>query len=337
MNENKALGSYTNQSWGNTMNASRSALTSYFLVFAVIFSIGCYQDATAPTGAGRQDLSHLLKTDGPLFARPGDTSNCNTVSDILLLPTDSLVLKLGESRVNYRGGSVSQTTPVSFSICELDTIGTALRPKAAVFGPFSNQVFLHPFKVRLSVADAGLPSHTPTRGYYKLFRLNEFTGVWDSVKVGRVAGLWVIYEVSRNGTYAVTFDTTWTTSGVIPPGGGTLDLFNSTINFPPGALSESTLVSFRITTGVTPVGLPGATDRVFDFSPDGIVFLIPVTLYVSFAEAGINEAEEKVPMLRFYYFDPMATTWVRQPTAIDWQNRRFIVTLSHFSRYAFGR
>jgi hypothetical protein len=338
-NGNWTLRPYRKQWKGTTVSISRATLTFCFLVLvfglAAVMSTGCDQDAIAPTSAARLDQAQH-SASGLSFASLGDTTECNTASGVLL-PSATLELNLSGAKAKYPIGSVSQPTVVSFSICKLDTTGTPLRSKAAVFGPFSDQVFLCPFQVRLSLVDVGLPTNTPDRGYYKLFRLDELSGGWDSVQIGRIRGQWIMYQINRNGTYAITFDTTWVASGVISPGGGTLDLFNSTINFPPGALSESTLVSFRLTTGVTPVGLPGATDRVFDFSPDGIVFLIPVTLYVSFAEAGINEDEEKVPMLRFYYFDPTASTWVRQPTVIDWQSRRFIVTLSHFSRYAFGR
>ncbi|MBM2840470.1 MAG: hypothetical protein HW412_998 [Bacteroidetes bacterium] len=303
----------------------------FVLGLAMVFSIGCYQDATAPTGPAQ-----LLKTGGQTVARPGDTSQCNTVSGILL-PGDSLKLSLGVSKVKYRVGTVSVPTPVSFSICRLDTTGTPLRPMVAVFGPFSNLVFLQGFDVQLSLADVGLPTATPIRGYFKLFRLNEVSGEWDSVKVGRINGVNLKYSINRNGTYAITFDTTWVASSVISPAGGTLSLFCSIITFPAGALRDSTLVSFRITTGVTPVGLPGATDQVFDFEPEGIVFQVPVTLRVSFADAGINEEEDKVAPLRCYYFNPTTSAWEPQPTAIDWQSQLFVVTLSHFSRYAFGR
>ncbi len=315
-------------------NVSKPSLLVFHLfVFglATALSIGCYQDATAPTGPAQQ-----LETIGQLLARPVDTSQCNTVSGILL-PGDSLKLNLGTSNVRYWVGTVSVPTPVSFSICRLDTTGTPLRPMAVVFGPFSNLVFLQPFDVQLKLADIGLPTATPIRGYFKLFRLNEVSGGWDSVKIGRINGLNIRYSVNRNGTYAITFDTTWVASRVISPAGGTLSLFCSSITFPAGALRDSTLVSFRITTGVTPVGLPGGTDRILDFEPEGTVFQVPVTLRVSFDEAGINEEEEKVAPLRCYYFNPTTTAWEPQPTSVDWQNKRFVVTLSHFSRYAFGR
>jgi hypothetical protein len=65
------------------------------------------------------------------------------------------------------------------------------------------------------------------------------------------------------------------------------------------------------------------------------VFQTPVTLRVSFCDAGI--VGEKTPKLRCYYFNSTTSAWEPQPTVQDWQNQQFVVTLSHFSRYAFGR
>lgn len=345
MNMNRALRLYTNNPGGTIVNPSKTSFTSYFLAFAlgtaIVLSAGCLQEATAPVGA-QDHGQQLAKAGGPAPTRSGDTSDCHTASDILQAHKE-LVLKSDLSQVTYPKSSVPQSTLVSFGICQLDTAGTLLLPKAVVLGPISNLVFLNPLEVKLDSVGAGLPSNTVDGAYFRVYRLNEVTGAWDSVGKSWIKNGFVKYQVSQNGTYGVRLDSTWKVRGVISPRGGTLRLLHSQITFPPGALRDSTLVDFDITSGIVPPGLNGATDRIFEFGPEGIVFNAPVTLQVAFEDAGIDPTG----ILRmgildpyaytFYYYDETKSVWVPQPTVVDRVNQMFVVTLSHFSRYAFGR
>ena len=345
MKMNRVLRFYTNNPGGTIVNPSKASLTSYVLAFvlgaAMVLSTGCYQEVTAP-GSAQTHGQQLVKTGGPAFTISGDTSDCSTVSAILQ-SNKELILKSGNSQVTYPKRSVLQTTLVSFSICQLDTTGTLLLPKAVVLGPISNLSFSTPLEVKIDTVGAGLPTNTLDGAYFRVYRLNEVTGVWDSVDMDWVKNGFVKYQVNQNGTYAVKLDSAWKVRGVIPPHGGTLRLLHSQITFPPGALRDSTLVSFNITGGVTPIGLVGATDRVFDFGPEGLVFNAPVTLQVAFEDAGIDPtAGLRMSLIdpygyTFYYFDEIKGIWVPQPTSVDMVNQEYVVTLSHFSRYAFGR
>jgi hypothetical protein len=241
--------------------------------------------------------------------------------------------------VSFSGLSVLLPTSVSFSICNLDTPPAGLSSKKAVFGPDPLLGLLDPLDAKISLHDAGLPFGTPEGTPIRVFRLNENTSQWEFALNASVVTSQVRFQTGRFGTYAVqllatVIDTTWRTIQLIPPSGGTLNLLNSRLVIPAGALPESTTISFEITVA-TPIGLPGATNRVFDFGPEGTVFLSDITLYVPFEDAGITG--EKIPPLRFYWWDPVFTRWDRQPTDVDWLNQRFVVRLRHFSRYAFGR
>ena len=121
---------------------------------------------------------------------------------------------------------------------------------------------------------------------------------------------------------------------VTPLLGGTLNLSKSRLVVPPLAVLIPTLVNFSIITAA-PEGLPGALNRVYEFSPDGLIFLLPSSLYISFSDAGVGN--EDPSLYRFYYFNESQNRWESQPTQVDMSHGQYIVTLNHFSRYAFGR
>jgi len=121
---------------------------------------------------------------------------------------------------------------------------------------------------------------------------------------------------------------------VLPLVGGTIPLLDSRFEAPPLAVSLPTLVTWDIF-AQTPAGLASALPRVYNFYPHLLIFLVPTTVSVSFANAGLgaNNPDEYT----FYYFNQGSGEWEPQPTTVDIENQRFIVTLHHFSRYAFAR
>ena len=84
-----------------------------------------------------------------------------------------------------------------------------------------------------------------------------------------------------------------------------------------------------------PIGLGGGVNRVHQFSPEGLHFNVPSKWYVSFDDAGIGNMNPS--LYRCYYYNEDTGNWEPQETTVDLQHNRFVVTINHFSRYAFGR
>ncbi|GEM_PF-5815221 len=126
-----------------------------------------------------------------------------------------------------------------------------------------------------------------------------------------------------------------TTHALIAPLlGGTLQIGSSRLQIPPFAVLLPTFVTFTIIDNAPP-DMPGALSRQYFFTPHGLNFLTPSTLYVSFQDAGLGNRNPY--KYRFYYFNQDENRWDPQPTTVDMANQRYIVTMAHFSRYAFGR
>jgi hypothetical protein len=121
---------------------------------------------------------------------------------------------------------------------------------------------------------------------------------------------------------------------VTPSNGGVLNLLTSRLVVPPYAVTTTTSITW-VLRSETPGGLSGALNRVYDFGPEGLSFQVPSTLYVSFADAGLGNNDPQ--LYTFYYFNESTQSWEAQATGVDLPNQRFVVTLHHFSRYAFGR
>ncbi|HET6272161.1 MAG TPA: hypothetical protein VFG32_04225 [Bacteroidota bacterium] len=121
---------------------------------------------------------------------------------------------------------------------------------------------------------------------------------------------------------------------VTPSNGGTLDLLHSRFVVPPNAVTRTTLIEWVLRVEI-PNGLQGALNRIYDFGPEGVVFQVPGTLYVSFGDAGLGNNDPY--LYTFYYFNESTRRWEPQSTDVDVAHQRFVVTLHHFSRYAFGR
>jgi len=121
---------------------------------------------------------------------------------------------------------------------------------------------------------------------------------------------------------------------ILPLLGGTISLLQSVFVAPPGAVTLPTVVTWEIFAD-RPTDLPFALNRVYNFYPHLLHFLIPTTVSISFVDAGLgtNDPNEYT----FYYFNELSGEWEPQPTSVDIENQRFIVTLHHFSRYAFAR
>jgi len=121
---------------------------------------------------------------------------------------------------------------------------------------------------------------------------------------------------------------------VTPLLGGTLPILNSSLVVPPFAVLTPLLATWELRVE-TPVGLSDPLSRIYEFWPDGTIFLRSTSLNVSFVDAGLGSRNPYD--YRCYYFNEQTGSWEVQPTIVDMQNQRFVVTIDHFSRYAFGR
>jgi hypothetical protein len=121
---------------------------------------------------------------------------------------------------------------------------------------------------------------------------------------------------------------------VTPLLGGVLPIRDSRLEIPPLAVLSPLLVTWELRME-TPVGLTDPLSRTYEFWPNGYLFLRSITLRVSFADAGLGDRDPS--QYRFFYYNEVSRSWEPQPTVVDMANQQFVVTLGHFSRYAFGR
>lgn len=322
------------------------------MMFGVLLLTACNPDVPyAPTSTdpvARGGATPGINTDTMLdgFTRAGDRSgggmeSQSCVGSSVLVPPDTTKnIMAFTSQITLLTGSVSAPTTISFNICNQDTVGTTLRPKAMVFGPNLNFTLARDANVHANLVDIGLVPGASGNQNYKIYRYDANTRQWSlhaspSIGVDRVN-----FKIRTLGRYAlattlpVVPDSFWSVSGVVTPAGGVLNLLNSNIAFAPEALEQSTQISFSMRIQA-PVGLPGALPRIYEFGPEGTTFKYPAILSVSFQDAGLTMPTEA--MMYFYYHDEVNNQWIRQETQMDVANRRFVVRLEHFSRYAFGR
>ncbi|MFN0158623.1 MAG: hypothetical protein ACKVRP_11205 [Bacteroidota bacterium] len=303
------------------------------LAVTLTIATGCegrFNAASDPVSSLNEFNSVVTNAGGD--PRP-DTIGCATAIGVLL-PTSNLTLSTLNSQVKYNNNSVLIPTSVCFSICDLDTTAIPLIPRAFIFGATPDVAFLQPVRVRIDAEDAGLPADLPSGIDYFLFRKNDLTGTWELQQQLQTDSRELDYFIRRNGVYAISFDTTWVSSAVIGPGGGTVSVRTASLVFPPGALTDTATIVFRMSAS-TPNDLPGGLNRLYEFGPEGITFQSPITLYIPFVEAGLTRGN--VNGTKFYYHNQSTHAWELLPSEIDRVNQRLVVRLSHFSRYAFAR
>lgn len=121
---------------------------------------------------------------------------------------------------------------------------------------------------------------------------------------------------------------------VTPQSGGILHLLHSDFVVTPSAVPSAVTIRWTILEQ-TPQGLAGAGNRVHSFGPEGLLFQRASVWYVDFDDAGVSAGE--AAHYRCYYFNEGTHTWEPQQTTVDAAHHRFVVTIHHFSRYAFGR
>ncbi len=125
------------------------------------------------------------------------------------------------------------------------------------------------------------------------------------------------------------------TNGIVTTdSGGTLLISESTLEIPAGAVPGNMLVGWAMV-DQAPTDLGDPLPRTYIFAPHGIHFLVPVRLYVSFNDAGLFQKNPH--SYSMYYYDESTGLWEKVDTRVNLATQQFVVTLNHFSRYAFGR
>lgn len=102
-----------------------------------------------------------------------------------------------------------------------------------------------------------------------------------------------------------------------------------TLRFSKGSLAQSELITIKMYR-------PDVLD--VQFGPHGTKFATPVELSIDFAGTAADPdsrlADASEPVL--WYLDESQNRWVEVQGTTDWQRKRFVVHLEHFSRYVLG-
>lgn len=122
---------------------------------------------------------------------------------------------------------------------------------------------------------------------------------------------------------------------VKPLVGATLDVGGCSFRLPPRAIVTPTFVSFTISKRNPPHGLQDMPKRIFQFYPEGLVFLENCELVVPFNALDLGATDPST--LSCWYYNPVTRSYEPQPTVVDLQRQRYLVQIRHFSIYGFGR
>jgi len=71
-----------------------------------------------------------------------------------------------------------------------------------------------------------------------------------------------------------------------------------------------------------------------EFGPHGATFNVPVRVQLSYKRADLSSIDETA--LQLYYFNENSGLWELIDGEVDTENKKVIVYLNHFSRYAIG-
>ena len=101
----------------------------------------------------------------------------------------------------------------------------------------------------------------------------------------------------------------------------------SWLYFPPYAMDQSTIITMDWES-------TGFLEGGAEFSPHGVQFNKPVTVWISYKDAELGDISEKD--LKLWYFDEETGMWELIGDVVDTENKMVGGLLNHFSRYAIG-
>jgi hypothetical protein len=104
--------------------------------------------------------------------------------------------------------------------------------------------------------------------------------------------------------------------------GGQLALYDVILDIPPGAVDNDTLFSITI---------PDITVFYNEFGTDGLEFVKPVTVTMSYREADLSDVNEST--IRIAWYNNSTDNFEDVDCAVDFDNKTVTAELYHFSAY----
>lgn len=104
--------------------------------------------------------------------------------------------------------------------------------------------------------------------------------------------------------------------------GGELELGDVALSIPRGAMGNDTLYS---------ISIPDLSKLYFDFGTDGLVFMKPVKVTMSYSDADLSAIDEST--IRLGWYDKSNGTWVDMECTVDFRKKTVTGYLDHFSAY----
>ncbi len=148
-------------------------------------------------------------------------------------------------------------------------------------------------------------------------------------------GTWISFITDENGPdFDIYYASLVFSENITTEGGTVADASGTTVDIPPGALSETQKISIEtpLLNNLPPSTIPFVTAR--DFGPDGLIFNEPVTITIRYTDASIEGYNEED--LQIYYYDENTTSWESLGGAVDKVHNKITTQVSHFSIFAVG-
>ena len=117
------------------------------------------------------------------------------------------------------------------------------------------------------------------------------------------------------------------TTALIGPAGGVITHGDHRVVIPAGALDQTIEISFSV---------PESDTLMFDLSPHGTQFNVPISLIFEYDSANLDGVDVSHLQLVGYY-NSASSVWEPMPTTVDAVNDVIIGQTTHFSRYAIIR
>ncbi len=109
--------------------------------------------------------------------------------------------------------------------------------------------------------------------------------------------------------------------------GGIVSWGRFSLEFPPGALSEDTVIS---------VDQPNPHLIMCELQPHGLQFNVPVTLRIDYGGSVAEDEEASMPALGVYWYNQGTGCWEGVGDNLDAEGDKMEAQLEHFSKYTAG-
>jgi hypothetical protein len=154
-----------------------------------------------------------------------------------------------------------------------------------------------------------------------------------------IGSIWILQDAQAGLAKVVGCDSLWHKKEYIKSSQGGLieigDLASgrSSIQFQQNALPKDTAVSMD-RMHRRDIYDCQSLSFVFEFGPEGTVFLNTVTVTLSYRTADLSGVPED--NLKIFYYNPIRNLWEYLESVVDKENKTITAELEHFSRYAIA-